>query len=100
MHMRQAPLPLLTHTLPPTPPIKPSAWSNKLITAKDHASVQINIGHLDADGVYSNAYTTLAFSGAVRQRVRRVCVSVCARLLIGNVVGRAWRGEGEWHRMN
>jgi hypothetical protein len=32
--------------------------------------VQINVGHLDADGVYNNAFTTYAFSGAVRQRVR------------------------------
>jgi hypothetical protein len=48
----------------------PSAWTNKLITAKDHASVQINVGHLDADGVYNNNFTTYAFSGAVRQRVR------------------------------
>jgi small subunit ribosomal protein S21e len=44
------------------------AWTNKLIAAKDHASVQINVGHLDADGVYNNAFTTYAFSGAVRQR--------------------------------
>ena len=49
------------------------AWTNKLITAKDHASVQINVGHLDADGVYSGQFTTYAFSGAVRQRVR-VCL--------------------------
>jgi small subunit ribosomal protein S21e len=47
-----------------------SAWTNKLITAKDHASVQINIGHLDGEGVYSGTFTTYAFSGAVRQRVR------------------------------
>ncbi|KIY96895.1 40S ribosomal protein S21 [Monoraphidium neglectum] len=44
------------------------AWTNKLITAKDHASVQINIGHLDGEGVYSGTFTTYAFSGAVRQR--------------------------------
>ncbi|PNW85836.1 hypothetical protein CHLRE_03g203450v5 [Chlamydomonas reinhardtii] len=42
------------------------AWTNKLITAKDHASVQINIGHLDANGVYSNQYTTFAIAGNVR----------------------------------
>lgn len=44
------------------------AWTNKLITAKDHASVQINVGHLDADGVYNGQFTTYAFNGAVRQR--------------------------------
>ncbi|PWZ38420.1 40S ribosomal protein S21 [Zea mays] len=26
--------------------------TNRIITAKDHASVQINIGHLDANGLY------------------------------------------------
>jgi len=36
--------------------------------------VQINIGHLDGDGVYSNAFTTYALSGAVRQRVRGSCI--------------------------
>ncbi len=46
-----------------------SAWSNKLITAKDHASVQINIGHLDGNGVYSGAFTTYALAGKVRGMV-------------------------------
>ncbi|KAJ4867584.1 Histone H2A conserved site protein [Raphanus sativus] len=27
--------------------------TNRMITSKDHASVQLNIGHLDADGVYT-----------------------------------------------
>ena len=44
----------------------PSSWTNKLITAKDHASVQINVGHLNEDGVYTGAYTTLALAGNVR----------------------------------
>lgn len=47
-----------------------SSWTNKLITAKDHASVQINIGHLDANGVYTGAFTTLALAGSVRAMVR------------------------------
>ncbi|KXZ43008.1 hypothetical protein GPECTOR_107g152 [Gonium pectorale] len=42
------------------------AWTNKLITAKDHASVQINIGHLDANGVYNSQFTTFAIAGTVR----------------------------------
>jgi hypothetical protein len=29
-----------------------SSATNMIITAKDHASVQINIGHLDANGLY------------------------------------------------
>lgn len=47
-----------------------SAWTNKLITAKDHASVQINIGHLNEDGVYTNQFTTFALAGKVRAQVR------------------------------
>jgi small subunit ribosomal protein S21e len=47
-----------------------SSWTNKLITAKDHASVQLNIGHLDENGVYiTGQYTTFALSGKVRAQV-------------------------------
>eukprot|EP00798_Chlamydomonas_sp_ICE-L_P002213 gene2213-33772_t len=42
------------------------AWSNKLISAKDHASVQLNIGHLNDEGVYNGAFTTFALTGRVR----------------------------------
>ncbi|THU62681.1 hypothetical protein C4D60_Mb01t07670 [Musa balbisiana] len=41
----------------------PRKW---LITAKDHASVQINIGHLDESGVYTGQFTTFALSGFIR----------------------------------
>ena len=47
-----------------------SSWTNKLITAKDHRSVQINIGHLDESGVYTNSFSTFALCGQVRSRVR------------------------------
>jgi len=40
--------------------------TNRIIVAKDHASVQLNIGHLDANGVYTGAYTPIALSGFVR----------------------------------
>lgn len=40
--------------------------TNRLITAKDHASVQINVGHLDDRGVYTGTATTFALSGFVR----------------------------------
>ncbi|KAJ7961310.1 40S ribosomal protein S21 [Quillaja saponaria] len=33
--------------------------TNRLITAKDHASVQINIGHLGDKGIYNNQFSTL-----------------------------------------
>jgi Ribosomal protein S21e len=47
-----------------------SSWTNKLITAKDHASVQINIGNLDANGLYNGTYSTFALAGNVRSWVR------------------------------
>ena len=47
-----------------------SAWTNKLITAKDHAAVQLNIGHLNEEGMYNGSTTTFAFSGSVRAMVR------------------------------
>ncbi|XP_039834035.1 40S ribosomal protein S21-like isoform X2 [Panicum virgatum] len=40
--------------------------TNRIITAKDHASVQINIGHLDENGLYDGSFTTFALSGFVR----------------------------------
>ncbi|CAN6300944.1 unnamed protein product, partial [Urochloa humidicola] len=40
--------------------------TNRIITAKDHASVQINIGHLDENGLYDGHFTTFALSGFVR----------------------------------
>ncbi|KAJ1699398.1 hypothetical protein LUZ63_007910 [Rhynchospora breviuscula] len=40
--------------------------TNRLITAKDHASVQLNIGHLDENGIYTGQFTTFALSGSVR----------------------------------
>eukprot|EP00210_Caulerpa_lentillifera_P006350 g6066.t1 len=44
------------------------SWTRKLITAKDHASIQMNIGHLDESGVYTGQFTTFALSGLVRRR--------------------------------
>jgi small subunit ribosomal protein S21e len=46
------------------------SWTNRLITATDHASIQINIGHLDEQGIYTNQFTTFALSGFVRSMVR------------------------------
>ncbi|GJN07903.1 hypothetical protein PR202_ga25776 [Eleusine coracana subsp. coracana] len=40
--------------------------TNRIITAKDHASVQINIGHLDENGMYNGQFTAFALSGFVR----------------------------------
>ncbi|KAI4307297.1 hypothetical protein L6164_030501 [Bauhinia variegata] len=32
--------------------------TNRLITSKDHASVQINVGHLDENGIYNGHFST------------------------------------------
>ena len=45
-----------------------SSATNRIIAAKDHASVQINIGHLNAEGVYTREYTTVAFCGFIRTK--------------------------------
>mmetsp|Transcript_741 Transcript_741/g.891 ORF Transcript_741/g.891 Transcript_741/m.891 type:complete len:83 (-) Transcript_741:110-358(-) len=42
------------------------SWTNNLIEAKDHASIQINIGHLNEQGQYTRQYTTFALCGFVR----------------------------------
>eukprot|EP00793_Prasinoderma_coloniale_P005607 PRCOL_00004081-RA len=42
------------------------SWTNRLITAKDHAAVQLNIAHLDESGVYTGACTTFAIAGKTR----------------------------------
>lgn len=46
-----------------------SSATNRLITLKDHASVQMNISHLSADGVYTNQYTTFDLCGFIRAHV-------------------------------
>ena len=66
-----------------------SAYTNKLITAKDHAAVQINIGHLNENGQYVDGnFTTFALAGNVR-------AMVCISLFIADVCYHAtfamWR---------
>ncbi|CAO3647204.1 unnamed protein product [Cunninghamella blakesleeana] len=41
--------------------------TNRLITAKDHASIQINIANVDAEGRALNTFSTYALSGFVRK---------------------------------
>uniref|UniRef100_A0A9I9CPV8 40S ribosomal protein S21 n=2 Tax=Cucumis melo TaxID=3656 RepID=A0A9I9CPV8_CUCME len=43
--------------------------TNRLITSKDHASVQINIGHLDENGIYTGQFSTFALCGFIRAQV-------------------------------
>ncbi|XP_054804814.1 40S ribosomal protein S21-2-like [Prosopis cineraria] len=44
--------------------------TNRLITAKDHASVQINIGRLDENGIYNGHFSTFALCGFIRAQAR------------------------------
>lgn len=44
-----------------------SSATGRLISAKDHASVQINVGDVDAEGKFTGAFTTYALSGFVRR---------------------------------
>eukprot|EP00612_Vaucheria_litorea_P002896 CAMPEP_0171459786 /NCGR_PEP_ID=MMETSP0945-20130129/4921_1 /TAXON_ID=109269 /ORGANISM="Vaucheria litorea, Strain CCMP2940" /LENGTH=79 /DNA_ID=CAMNT_0011985855 /DNA_START=40 /DNA_END=279 /DNA_ORIENTATION=- len=45
------------------------SWTKRLITAKDHAAVQINIGNVDpATGTYTGDYQTFALCGFVRTK--------------------------------
>merc|ERR1739848_136154 len=41
--------------------------TNMLLTSKDHASVQLNVGHIDQFGIYTGDYTVYCLSGAVRR---------------------------------
>ncbi|KAJ1654647.1 40S ribosomal protein S21 [Dispira simplex] len=40
--------------------------TNRLISAKDHSSVQINVANVDENGVYNGTFSTYAFCGAIR----------------------------------
>ena len=44
------------------------SWTNRLIASKDHASVQINIGHVGKTGVYTGEFTTFALCGFIRSK--------------------------------
>ena len=44
-----------------------SSATYRTIPSTDHASVQINIGHVDENGVYTHENTTYAFGGYIRR---------------------------------
>ncbi|KAG2711415.1 hypothetical protein I3760_04G076100 [Carya illinoinensis] len=46
--------------------VAPYKAGARLITSKDHASVQINVGHLDENGVYNGHFSTFVLCGFVR----------------------------------
>jgi small subunit ribosomal protein S21e len=45
-----------------------SSATNRLITGDDHASIQLNLAHLDANGQMTGEFTPLAICGFVRQK--------------------------------
>jgi small subunit ribosomal protein S21e len=49
------------------------SWTNRLITCKDHAAIQVNVGHLGPDGTYNGNYSTFAISGYVRNKGESDC---------------------------
>ena len=55
--------------------------SNTLITAFDHGSVQINIGDIDANGVYTGSTKSFCLAGFIRNNcdsdhaLNRLCIS-------------------------
>ncbi|KAK4528816.1 hypothetical protein GAYE_SCF65G6763 [Galdieria yellowstonensis] len=55
------------------------AASNRIITAKDHASVQLTVAQVDAQGRVTGETTTFALSGFIRTKglsdaaVNRIC---------------------------
>mmetsp|Transcript_26132 Transcript_26132/g.34335 ORF Transcript_26132/g.34335 Transcript_26132/m.34335 type:complete len:82 (+) Transcript_26132:90-335(+) len=43
------------------------SWTNRLIEAKDHSSIQINVGKIDpTTGLYVNEYDVFALTGYIR----------------------------------
>eukprot|EP00353_Schmidingerella_taraikaensis_P005568 CAMPEP_0185578406 /NCGR_PEP_ID=MMETSP0434-20130131/12863_1 /TAXON_ID=626734 ORGANISM="Favella taraikaensis, Strain Fe Narragansett Bay" /NCGR_SAMPLE_ID=MMETSP0434 /ASSEMBLY_ACC=CAM_ASM_000379 /LENGTH=80 /DNA_ID=CAMNT_0028196203 /DNA_START=34 /DNA_END=276 /DNA_ORIENTATION=+ len=44
------------------------SWTKRLIHAKDHASVQINVGEVDDSGIYTGRFSTFALCGYIRHK--------------------------------
>uniref|UniRef100_A0A0G4GH52 40S ribosomal protein S21 n=1 Tax=Chromera velia CCMP2878 TaxID=1169474 RepID=A0A0G4GH52_9ALVE len=42
--------------------------TNKIIPATEHAAVQLNVGKIDENGVYTGDWETFAIAGFVRQK--------------------------------
>ncbi|KAL6144981.1 hypothetical protein ACLB2K_055670 [Fragaria x ananassa] len=58
--------------------------TNRLITSKDHASVQINIGHLDENGFYIGQFSTFALCGYVRAQVALLSIVQTVLIAMGS----------------
>eukprot|EP01115_Flamella_aegyptia_P014441 TRINITY_DN82213_c0_g1_i1.p1 TRINITY_DN82213_c0_g1~~TRINITY_DN82213_c0_g1_i1.p1 ORF type:complete len:97 (-),score=30.20 TRINITY_DN82213_c0_g1_i1:106-366(-) len=44
------------------------SYTNRLITAKDHASVQINVAHVDEEGYMTDSFTPFVLCGFIRKK--------------------------------
>ncbi|OQS07017.1 40S ribosomal protein S21 [Thraustotheca clavata] len=44
------------------------SWTNRLLSAKDHASVQIAVAQVDANGVYTGQNDVYALAGYIRNK--------------------------------
>lgn len=42
------------------------SWTNRILAAKDHASVQINVARVNADGVFTGESDVFALAGYIR----------------------------------
>merc|ERR1711924_186458 len=42
--------------------------TNRLLSSKDHAAVQLNVGQVDQYGIYTNEYVVYCLSGAIRRQ--------------------------------
>ncbi|TMW69350.1 hypothetical protein Poli38472_001506 [Pythium oligandrum] len=44
------------------------SWTNRIIAAKDHSSVQIAVARVNANGVYTGENDTIALAGYIRSK--------------------------------
>ncbi|KAJ0402735.1 hypothetical protein P43SY_007877 [Pythium insidiosum] len=42
------------------------SWTNRIIAAKDHASVQLSVARVNANGVYTGETDSIALAGYIR----------------------------------
>lgn len=42
--------------------------TNRLIAAKEHAAVQMNVGQIDTEGKYTSEFYTFHLAGMIRQK--------------------------------
>lgn len=47
-----------------------SSATNRLITSKDHSAIQINLAHVDQQGVYNGESTAFTICGFLRSQGR------------------------------